>query len=421
MKTNIVGKVVSFAASMLLAFGCTLPVFADNNSSNIPVLKIEQIIIPENCNTQEDIAINVTISDNTDGFLATSFGISFDPELGLTNVEYGNAASMAHCYGANGERGLIWFSGASGSPNKTVNTASTETMFTLYFSLPETVLPGKSFPITFEWDSPDGSTGYWYRADRTNIIGDIKCTALGGGISAPDPNAPKLSESELSLCADDSTTLSVLNYDGSITWISDNPEIAAVKDGTVTAIAPGTCTIYALLGNTSLTCPVLVTKDAVYDITQNDIIYIRNKDKKVSLRCPDVMDASSIVWLSDNMEVVTVANGELTAISNGAASVFALYGSMIYETIVIVELQETADTTEDTKEAEVTYGDVNLDGEVDILDCIILNRNLLGVSPLNDAQLLAADIYKDNKISPMDSLCILKYVLSLLNTVPVTP
>ncbi len=414
MNKSFVNRIISFAVSVLLALGGTLPVSAVNN--RIPVLKIEQVEIQgANCDAQEDIAIEVTISDNTEGFKATSFGISYNPALALTNVEYGNAASLAHCYGANGELGLIWFNGASGSPQKTVNTASTETMFTLYFALPDDAVPGTNYPISFVWDAPNKSTAYWYLADRTNVIGDMKCTALGGGITIPDPNAPKLSETALELCTEDSTELSVLNYDGNITWISDNTEIASVDNGKVTAIAPGSCTIYALLGNISLSCSMLVTKDAMYDITNSETIYIRNKEKKVSLRCPDNMDATSIIWLSDNTQVVTVENGELTAIANGAASVFALYGSMIYEVIVIVELQEEPEDT------EVTYGDVNLDGEVDILDCIILNRNLLGVSSLNEMQLLAADIYKEDTISLMVSLSILKYVLSLLSTVPVTP
>ncbi|MBR2913617.1 MAG: Ig-like domain-containing protein [Oscillospiraceae bacterium] len=430
MKRNLMKKAVAIAASALLAFGCSLPAFAD--SSRIPVLKIEQVsVVNETEAAFQDIAIAVTISDHTDGFLATSFGIYYDPALGLTEVKHENAAGFAHSYGSNGEQGIIWFSGASGNPKKTANTASTETMFTLYFALPEDAAPGTEYPINFIWDAPNSSTAYWHRADRTNIIGDIKATAINGGISLPDPNAPKLNKDYLELSCGDTAKLSASNVDGDITWICDNTNIATVKNGTITAVNPGSCTIYALTGNTSLKCSVLVTRDVSYDITKSEVIYIRNKKNRISLCCPENMNFNSIVWLSNNTEVVTVEKGVLTPVADGAASVFALYGNTIYETIVIVELQEetTADTEPEipvqtetpTDEVEFVYGDVNEDGLVDILDCIVLNRNLMGVSPLTETQQQAADIYKDDRITPMDSLCILKYVLSLLNTVPVTP
>lgn len=414
MKMHSVERIIAIAASALIAMGCTAPASAADN--RIPVLKIEQVTIQNGGDTvPEDIEIAVTISNNSEGFRATSFGIVHDPSLGLTKVECDNDAGLAHSYGANGETGLIWFSGATGTPQKTANTGSAETMFTLHFALPENAAPGATYPISFKWDASDGSTAYWYLPDRTNVIGDIKACALGGGISLSDPNAPKLDNTSLTLSVEDSTVLSVLNTEDKITWISDNPAIATVQGGKVTAVSPGSCKIYALVDNTSLTCSVLVTKDATYDITNTEIIYIRNKDKKVSLRCPNLLDTNAIIWLSDNMEVVTVEKGDLTAIANGAASVFAIYGGIIYEAFVIVELPETPE------EPEIIYGDVNLDGNVDILDCIVLNRSLLGASRLNDIQQLAADIYQDERISAMDSLCILKYVLELVSAVPVKP
>lgn len=63
-------------------------------------------------------------------------------------------------------------------------------------------------------------------------------------------------------------------------------------------------------------------------------------------------------------------------------------------------------------------GDVNLDGEIDILDCIMLNKHLLGSGTLNDAARAAADANSDGDIDSTDSLVILKYVVKLIDTLP---
>lgn len=59
-------------------------------------------------------------------------------------------------------------------------------------------------------------------------------------------------------------------------------------------------------------------------------------------------------------------------------------------------------------------GDVNGDGEIDILDCIALNKHLLGAQELTAEQISAADVDGSGKADAGDSLNILKYVLEIL-------
>ncbi|MBR4102267.1 MAG: hypothetical protein IKK51_10405, partial [Oscillospiraceae bacterium] len=65
------------------------------------------------------------------------------------------------------------------------------------------------------------------------------------------------------------------------------------------------------------------------------------------------------------------------------------------------------------------YGDVNLDGDVDILDIIVLNRALLGAASLSDDAAANADVDKDKKPTPADSLNIMKYLVGLIDALPV--
>ena len=51
-------------------------------------------------------------------------------------------------------------------------------------------------------------------------------------------------------------------YDGTPTWTSDNPTVISVENGVVTALAEGSATITAKIGDTTLTCNVTVAATA---------------------------------------------------------------------------------------------------------------------------------------------------------------
>lgn len=93
------------------------------------------------------------------------------------------------------------------------------------------------------------------------------------------------------------------------------------------------------------------------------------------------------------------------------------------ETVDTTETNETSEPTEtdasETTGGDAVYGDVNSDGEVDILDVIALNKFLLGsVSLSADAQ-KNADVDGNETIDSTDSLNILKKVVKIIDTLPV--
>ncbi len=65
------------------------------------------------------------------------------------------------------------------------------------------------------------------------------------------------------------------------------------------------------------------------------------------------------------------------------------------------------------EDKDIVYGDVDCNGAVDILDVIMLNRALLGVEGLTPQGEKNADVDKDGKPAPADSLGILKHVVKL--------
>ncbi len=65
-----------------------------------------------------------------------------------------------------------------------------------------------------------------------------------------------------------------------------------------------------------------------------------------------------------------------------------------------------------------TFGDVDCDGKVDILDIIVLNRNLLGSGELTAQGRVNADVNRNNKPDADDSLNILKFLVKLTDKLP---
>lgn len=467
MKSSCFLKTFSVITAAILTVCSIAPCSA--RCDNSPSLKIEQVEIEDPAANGGSVAVDVSISGNTGGFLATSFGIQYDTALTLTEVVCLNTVGSAHSAFSNPERSLIWFSGAAGTADSTISHEAEETMFTLYFTLPEDAAPDCNYPISFCWTMANGKQGYWHTGDRTNILGNLQSSAKNGGISIPNANAPKLSQTELHLKVGEEQTLSILNYDNTVAWVSDNPAVADVNEGVVRAVSPGSCNIYAAFNSSFLICPVTVTNETSYDITQTDVIYIRDPNQTVVVEYPT--SEGTVTWISDNTSVVTVNNGYLTGIQNGTATVYAICGETISTVQVIVEFGDTEPTTESTEptteptepttepteptteptestteptepttepteptteptepstdETETsmdddTYGngDVTQDGKINILDVISLNRNLLTGETLNDQQRNAADVDCNASINPADSLIILKYIISLVPSLP---
>ncbi len=79
------------------------------------------------------------------------------------------------------------------------------------------------------------------------------------------------------------------------------------------------------------------------------------------------------------------------------------------------------DTTTTAKQpGDYLYGDVNKNGKVELVDIVMLNRNLTGYGDqkLDDYQTEVADCWDDAKLDGKDSMEILKYLIGLNKTLP---
>ena len=132
-----------------------------------------------------------------------------------------------------------------------------------------------------------------------------------------------------------------------LTWSSSNEKVATVKDGVITAVAPGTCivTVKSTNGNID-NCVVKVKGDGNYnpveDITieSEDVSLNKGTSYIISYKADPEDSINLITWESSDDEVATVENGIIYALKGGEIKVTAKSGD-ISKTIDVKVVDDT--------------------------------------------------------------------------------
>ena len=74
-----------------------------------------------------------------------------------------------------------------------------------------------------------------------------------------------------------------------------------------------------------------------------------------------------------------------------------------------------------TNTAIPSYGDINLDGKVDIVDAIFLNKYLATLIQFSDAQMANADCCQDSVLNDQDTTALMQFIILLIDDLPVQP
>ena len=81
----------------------------------------------------------------------------------------------------------------------------------------------------------------------------------------------------------------------------------------------------------------------------------------------------------------------------------------------------TTKATTTTTTTISSYGDVNLDGMVDILDAVFLNKYLATLIQFSDAQMANADCCQDGVLNDQDTTALMQFIILLIDALPVQP
>ena len=143
----------------------------------------------------------------------------------------------------------------------------------------------------------------------------------------------KLSAASLELFEGDTQTLTATvnpsnASNKNVTWTSDNPSVAAVNNGVVTAVSAGTATITVTTvdGSKTATCTVTVNAKVypVSSVSLDKTSATLTEGETVTLSAtvnPSNASNKNVTWTSDNPSVAAVNNGVVTAVSAGTATI----------------------------------------------------------------------------------------------------
>lgn len=131
---------------------------------------------------------------------------------------------------------------------------------------------------------------------------------------------------------------------------------------------------------------------------------------------------------------LTATNGSITLTKEIGVAICILTTSTTEETTttttesVTTDSDETTATTSGSETATTTkggdvtpaslYGDVNLDGRVDIIDAVMLNKAAANTVQLSEQQRSNADCDANQEVDSNDAVVLLKFLVSIIKTLP---
>ena len=150
-----------------------------------------------------------------------------------------------------------------------------------------------------------------------------------------------------------------------ISWYSADTNIAVVVKGKVTAIAVGSTTITAKVGNISTSCRVTVKPTEAASIKLDQTSVSIHVDESVTLTAtilPENTTDKTIKWSSVDQSIATVdQNGKITGIAVGSTTITAQTGNIKATCSVTVKPTEVSSIKLDQTSVAIVIGEsVNL-------------------------------------------------------------
>lgn len=183
-----------------------------------------------------------------------------------------------------------------------------------------------------------------------------------------------------------------------VKWSSDNEKIATVdENGLITATGNGTCNIIAETGNAKAYCSVKVAYD--YYIEPAELTMKIDEAKSITIYSKNTGWATELEaeYTSSNEDVADVTKrGIIYTNVPGVAEIHAVIGEVDMVCMVTVEGEKC---------------DVNVDGEFNISDVVLLEKWLLAVPDTHLDNRKAADLYEDDQLDAFD-LCLMKKLVN---------
>ena len=240
--------------------------------------------------------------------------------------------------------------------------------------------------------------------------GSAVITAVCGDKKAETPVEVEyhyyLDKTELSMLSGTKTQLAFTSsnnqkvYNTLAVWTSSDESIFTVdSEGIITAVSEGTAKLTATAGDVSAVCTITVKSPEIL-VKSTEIA----EGSSMALSVPNY--TGSVSWVSSDTKIVTVSDdGTLKALKAGTATVYAMLenGKTVSVNVTVTPAEEA-----------FKLGDATLDGCIDILDVITINKAILGKEELTALQIKASDINHNDVPDANDALMIMKYIVGVV-------
>ena len=187
--------------------------------------------------------------------------------------------------------------------------------------------------------------------------------------------------------------------DKTVTWTSENTDVATVKDGKVTAVKEGTSIITAKTGDKTATCKVTVKKAfiAVTSISLDKTSLTMTVNEEMTLTAtvkPDNATDQTVTWTSSNTSIATVDNGKVKGIKVGMATITAKAGDKTATCKVTVKKGDVAVTSISLDKTSITL----TEGEEENLTATVKPDNATDKTVTWSSSDTAVATVKDGKV-----------------------
>lgn len=247
-----------------------------------------------------------------------------------------------------------------------LNTATIEMVEGETFSLVATVLPKDAEYDGVIWASSNASVARVNSGTVTALKeGTATITASAGGKSSTctvkvstkvvSVTSITLDKTSLSMKVGETETITATvspdnATDKSVTWGSSDVSVATVADGRVTAKKSGTAIITAKSGSCVAECTVTISVDVesvTLDKTTLSLAVGETTQLTATVKPDDATD-KNVNWISSDESIATVANGKVTAVKSGKATITARCGDKTAECAVTVTVPTGSVTLDKT-------------------------------------------------------------------------
>ena len=160
-----------------------------------------------------------------------------------------------------------------------------------------------------------------------------KCTVTVTDIAIPATNIELDASSKTMTVGDKAkltATVKPADTTDKVVWTSSKPTVATVdENGNITALATGTTEITATAGSVSAVCKVTVEGVKVSKVELNKTSVSLKTGETAQLTAvvtPDNAADKTVTWTSSDEKIATVADGKITAVAPGTATITATAG-----------------------------------------------------------------------------------------------